>query len=193
MWSLCLILLAVQHYMSKDTNLELCIDSLLEEFSSLKLWSEAVEEMHGKGDMVYVHTQHLQSLLNVGDDCGGAGRHLRGGYGRVGCMMTQRSGPVVPFWAPPHTRLCPQSNSHVPVQVQPPPWRDSPWLTASWSLGFLGRPSSTCLTLTPTTAADVTRLLWCRLCSRPTSWHLNIHIVYMLKTHRTFSLAVALR
>ena len=59
--------------------------------------------------------------------------------------------------------------------------------------GVLGRPSSTCLTLTPTTTAAVTRLVWGRLASRWTSWQLNIGIIHMMKTRAGISKAVALR
>lgn len=61
---------------------------------------------------------------------------------------------------------------HSPGQLQPPWWRGSPWLTASW---VLGRPSSACPTLAPTTAAAVTRLD-----GGLTGWQLGIGTIHML-------------
>lgn len=157
-----------------------------------------VKGMYGKVDIVHVYTQHLQSILNVGKWLWRGKETFKGRSWKGGVHDDSEE------WAcgallssPTHTRTLSPVQFPCPSPSSAPDVEGRPMTHCVLVFGVLGRPSSTCLTLTPTTAAAVTRLLWCRLCSRPTSWQLNIHIIHMLKTHdriseAAFSLAVAL-
>lgn len=124
------------------------------------------------------------------NDRGAAGRSFRGGHGRVGCTMSQRSHPMVPFCASPHAHTN-STQSLVqfpcPSPTSAPATEGQPMTHCIVDFGVFGRPSSTCLTLTATTAAAVTRLVWGRLDGRLTSWQVNIGIIHMFKTHATIS------
>lgn len=77
-------------------------------------------------------------------------------------------------------------------QPQPPPWRDSPWVTARGLWGFK-QPFTTCLALTPTAA--VTCLFGGCPDGRLNSWlpsigniHItNIRNIHKFKTHASIS------
>lgn len=135
----------------------------------------------GQGDVSYVYPQHLKSKC---EEMIGARQGEVSGVVMEGWGARWLRG-VVPFWAaPPHTHPTPSPIQFpCPSPTSAPAVEGQPMTHCIMDFGVLGRPSSTCLTLTPTTATAVICLVWGRLDGRLTSWQLNIGIIHMLKTH----------
>lgn len=139
--------------------------------------------------MGVVHPQHLTSKCEEGMIGFGGSEKVQGWSWKGGVHDdSEESACGALLSRPPHTHptLSPVQFP-CPGPTSAPAMQGHPMTHFIMDFGVLGRPSFTCLTLTPTTAAAVTCLVWARQDGRLTSRQVNMGNIHTFKTRARIS------